>query len=84
MKIKTHRYLEELRKAEQRGYERGRQEGERHAWDIERAERKEHDDMRFRDCIIERIDAIERQVEELSQPEKVARVLEEMKGKVAP
>lgn len=60
MKIKTHKYLEELAKAEKRGYEKGLREGEQNCWRMEREAEKARCDEEFRARVLKKLDAHER------------------------
>lgn len=64
MKISTRKYLEDIRKAEVRGYRRGRKEALDQAWNAERRT----DDMK-------RVDSIESQLEELKV--RIEKMIEE-------
>ena len=60
MKIKTHKYLEELAKAEKRGYERGLREAEDRIWQSERIERIDKETDGFRARILKTLEEHER------------------------
>ena len=60
MKIKTHKYLKELAKAEKRGYEKGLREGEQNCWRMEREAEKDRHDAEFRERVLKKLDAHER------------------------
>ena len=60
MKIKTHKYLEELAKAEERGYEKGRREVEERMWQDKRGERRDEETAKFRARILKTLEEHER------------------------
>lgn len=60
MKIKTHKYLEELAKAEKRGYEKGLRETEERMLQSERFERIAKETDGFRDRILKTLEEHER------------------------
>ena len=60
MKIKTHKYLEELAKAEKRGYEKGLREAEERMWQSQRSERKDEETDKFRARILKTLEEHER------------------------
>ena len=60
MKIKTHKYLEELAKAEERGYEKGRREAEERMLQSDRLERMYEEIDKFRARIVKTLEEHER------------------------
>ena len=60
MKIKTHKYLKELAKAEKRGYEKGLHEAEERMWQSQRRERRDKDTEIFRARILKTLEEHER------------------------
>jgi len=60
LKIKTHKYLEELAKAERRGYEKGLHEAEERMWQSQRSERRDKDTEIFRARILKTLKEHER------------------------
>lgn len=60
MKIKTHKYLEELAKAEKRGYEKGMREAEEGMWQNERIARIDKKTDEFGTRILKTLDEHER------------------------
>ena len=60
MKIKTHKYLEELAKAEKRGYEKGRREAAERRWQDKRSERRDEETDKFRARILKTLEEHER------------------------
>ena len=52
MKIKTHKYLKELAKAEKRGYEKGLREAEERMWQDQRSEKRDKETEKFRGRIL--------------------------------
>lgn len=60
MKIKTHKYLEELAKAEKRGYEKGLREAEERMWQSQRSERRDEETDKFRARIVKTLEEHER------------------------
>ena len=60
MKIKTHKYLEELAKAEKRGYEKGLREAEERMWQSQRSERRDEETDKFRARILKTLEEHER------------------------
>ena len=60
MKIKTHKYLEELAKAEKRGYEKGLREAEERMWQSQRIENRDRDADEFRARILKTLEEHER------------------------
>ena len=60
MKIKTHKYLEELAKAEKRGYEKGLREAEERMWQSQRIERRDEETDKFRARILKTLEEHER------------------------
>ena len=60
MKIKTHKYLEELAKAEKRGYEKGLRETEERMLQSERFERIDKETDKFRARILKTLEEHER------------------------
>lgn len=59
MKIKTHKYLKELKEAERRGYERGQREAEERMWS-RRIEDRDRDADEFRARILKTLEEHER------------------------
>ena len=66
MKIKTHKYLEELAKAEKRGYEKGLREAEERMWQSQRSERRDEETDKFRARILKTLEEHERKFAVLS------------------
>ena len=66
MKIKTHKYLEELAKAEKRGYEKGLRETEERMLQSERFERIAKETEGFRARIMKTLEEHERKFAVLS------------------
>lgn len=66
MKIKTHKYIEELAKAEKRGYEKGLREAEERMWQSQRIENSDREEREFRAGILKRLDEHERKFAVLS------------------
>lgn len=62
MKIKTHKYLEELAKAEKRGYEKGLREAEERMWQSERIEGIDKKTDEFRARILKTLEEHERKI----------------------
>lgn len=60
MKIKTHKYLKELKEAERRGYERGQRVAEERMWQRERTERIEKETAELRVRILKTLEEHER------------------------
>lgn len=60
MKIKTHKYLEELAKAEKRGYEKGLREAKERMLQSDRIERMYKETDGFRDRILKTLEEHER------------------------
>ena len=60
MKIKTHKYLEELAKAERRGYEKGLHEAEERMWQSRRIEDSDREEREFRARILKTLEEHER------------------------
>lgn len=76
MKIKTHKYLKELEKAERRGYEKGRRETEDRIWNMENQTEKERRDEEFKAKVIRRLDMHERKFSALCEEMKVTEPVE--------
>lgn len=60
MKIKTHKYLEELAKAERRGYEKGLHEAEERMCQSRRIEDSDREEREFRARILKTLEEHER------------------------
>ena len=60
MKIKTHKYLKELKEAERRGYERGQREAEERMWQSRRIEDRDRDADEFRARILKTLEEHEK------------------------
>ena len=60
MKIKTHKYLEELAKAEKRGYEKGLREAEERMWQGQVNERRDKEADEYRARIFKTLEEHER------------------------
>lgn len=60
MKIKTHKYLKELAKAEKRGYEKGLCEAEERMWQSHSNERRDKETDEFRARIVKTLEEHER------------------------
>lgn len=60
MKIKTHKYLKELAKAEKRGYEKGLREAEERMWQDQRSERRDKETDKFRARILKTLEEHEK------------------------
>ena len=66
MKIKTHKYLKELAKAEKRGYEKGMHEAEERMYQRQRIENSDREEIEFRNGILKRLEEHERKFAVLS------------------
>lgn len=60
MKIKTHKYLKELKEAERRGYERGQRAAEERMWQSKRIEDSDREEREFRVRILKTLEKHER------------------------
>ena len=72
MKIKTHKYLEELAKAEKRGYEKGLRETEEIMWQNRRLEERERETEEFRREMRKRLCEHERKFTALCKELKIS------------